>query len=130
VALKLLGSALTAQGRPVLESSAIAVSFVATISLDILLIPRYGGNGAAFASSFAYCLGGAVACVVFVRAVGGRLLDLLPRWADVGDLWRGMRSLATRRAAAVGISKVHDACAWVDSIMLWVRVAGSCRAAA
>jgi hypothetical protein len=74
---------------------------VATISLDVLLIPRYGGNGAALASSCAYCLGGTVACVVFVRAVGGRLLDLLPGRTEVGDLWRGFRYIATRRTAAV-----------------------------
>ena len=101
VALKLLGSALTAQRRPVLESTAIGVSFVATITLDILLIPRYGGNGAAFASSCAYCLGGIVACIVFVGAVGGRLGDLVPRWTDAADLWRGFRAVAGRRAAVV-----------------------------
>lgn len=101
VALKLLGSALTAQRKPVLESTAIGVSFVATIVLDLLLIPRYGGDGAAFASSFAYCLGGTVACIVFVRAVGGRPWELLPRASDLGGLWRGVRALLTRRAAAV-----------------------------
>ena len=101
VALKLLGSALTAQGKPMLESTAIGVSFIATIVLDVLLIPRFGGDGAAFASSFAYCLGGTVACVVFVRAVGCGPSNLLPRPSDVAGLWRGFRSLAARRATAV-----------------------------
>ncbi len=101
VALKLLGSALTAQGRPVHESTAIGVSFVATLTLDILLIPRFGGNGAAFASSFAYLLGGAVACVIFVRATDGRLRDLIPRGADIRGLWRGFRAALTRRTPVV-----------------------------
>lgn len=101
VALKLLGSALTAQGRPVHESTAIAVSFILTLTLDILLIPRFGGNGAAFASSCAYLLGGAVACVIFVRTIGGSMFELLPGPRDVQGLWRGFRALASRRAPAV-----------------------------
>ena len=40
VALKQLGNALTAQGRPLDASAAIGVAFAATVVLDILLIPR------------------------------------------------------------------------------------------
>jgi O-antigen/teichoic acid export membrane protein len=88
VALKILGSALTAQGHPTLESLAIGVAFVATIVLDVLLIPRWGGEGAAVASSTAYLLGAAVVAVVFCRALGSRLLDLVPKPADVVSLAR------------------------------------------
>jgi O-antigen/teichoic acid export membrane protein len=97
VALKVLGSALTAQGRPTLESVAIGVSFVTTLALDIALIPRYGGEGAAMASSIAYCLGGVVVCVVFVRALGGSLLDLVPRPSDAASLVRPLRDVRHRR---------------------------------
>ncbi len=101
VALKLLGSALTAQGRPGLESSAISVSFFATLGFDVFLIPRYGGEGAAIASSAANCLGGGVVCGIFVAALGGKLGDLVPRPRDVADLYRGFRLLA-RKAALRG----------------------------
>lgn len=41
-------------GRPGLNSCAMAVGFVATVLLDVLLIPRYGALGAAIASAVAY----------------------------------------------------------------------------
>ena len=41
-------------GRPGLNSSAMAVGLVATIVLDLLLIPRFGAVGAAAASAVAY----------------------------------------------------------------------------
>ena len=46
-AMKLFGNALTAQRQPMLANAALAIAFGATIGLDLLLIPRYGGVGAA-----------------------------------------------------------------------------------
>jgi O-antigen/teichoic acid export membrane protein len=99
VALKLLGSALTAQGFPTRESLALGVSFVATLVLDLLLIPRWGGEGAAVASSAAYLLGGVICCGMFVRALGGRPFDLVPRGRDVVQVGESLR-LAYRRLTA------------------------------
>jgi O-antigen/teichoic acid export membrane protein len=78
LALQLLGNALTAQGRPLLETAATAVAFAATLVLDIALIPSYGGLGAAIASSLAYTAGGLAAAHLFSRTLGGRFRDLLP----------------------------------------------------
>jgi O-antigen/teichoic acid export membrane protein len=79
LALQLLGNALTAQGRPLLETVATAVAFAATLVLDIALIPRYGGLGAAIASTVAYTAGGLAAAYLFSRTLGGHFRDLLPR---------------------------------------------------
>ena len=81
-ALKLLGSALTARDRPLLESAAIGVAFVTIIALDFILIPGLGGLGAAIASTVAYSAGGVAVTVLFVRALGARGGDLVPRVAD------------------------------------------------
>jgi O-antigen/teichoic acid export membrane protein len=79
IALKLLANSLTAQRKPMLGNVAVAVAFAATIGLDLLLIPRYGGAGAAAASTLAYSAGGAAVAVIFCRALGMQLRDLVPR---------------------------------------------------
>jgi O-antigen/teichoic acid export membrane protein len=88
LALQLLGNALTAQGRPLLETAATAVAFAATLVLDVALIPSHGGLGAAIASSVAYTAGGLAAGYLFSRALGGRFRDLLPRGDELGGWLR------------------------------------------
>jgi O-antigen/teichoic acid export membrane protein len=85
VALKILGNALTAQGMPLRETSGIAAAFAATLALDVLLIPPYGGLGAAAASALAYGIGGAVMVVLFLRTLDRSPVELVPRPHDV--LW-------------------------------------------
>jgi O-antigen/teichoic acid export membrane protein len=91
IALKLLGNALTAQGRPLLETTAIAVAFAVTLVLDILLIPPYGAVGAAVASSAAYTAGGVTVAVIFARTFATRLTDLSSPRSDVAALARALR---------------------------------------
>lgn len=88
VALKQLGSALTAQRKPVLETIAVGVGFVATVALDIALIPPFGGLGAAIASTVAYTAGGIAVVFIFARALGGNLTDLIPRGRELPRFWR------------------------------------------
>lgn len=82
IGLKLLANSLTAQRMPMLGNVAVAVAFAATIALDLLLIPRYGGAGAAAASTIAYTAGGVAVAIIFSRALGTSLRDLIPRRAD------------------------------------------------
>ena len=96
VALKQLGNALTAQGRPTLASTAIGIGFVATLVLDVLLIPSHGAAGAAVASTLSYTVGGIAVVVIFSRALGTSPAALLPRLADVAALARICRDLARR----------------------------------
>jgi O-antigen/teichoic acid export membrane protein len=86
LALQLLGNALTAQRRPLLETAATGVAFAFTLALDIALIPSYGGLGAAVASTLAYTAGGLAAAYLFARALGGRFRDLVPRGDEIGWL--------------------------------------------
>lgn len=92
VALKLLGNALTAQRKPMLETAAIGVAFVFTVALDVVLIPAHGGLGAAVASSVAYTVGGVAVALIFTGALSGRLGDLVPRGVELTWIWRRMRS--------------------------------------
>ena len=87
-ALKLFGQALTAQRKPMLETAAIGVAFLLGIALDLLLIPDHGGVGAALAATIAYSAGGAAVVLIFVRALGARAAELVPRPADLALLRR------------------------------------------
>jgi O-antigen/teichoic acid export membrane protein len=92
VALKLLANALTAQNKPMLGNAAIAVAFATTIVLDLVLIPPYGGLGAAIASTLAYTAGGLAVAVIFTRSLHARLLELVPRRGDVGYVVTRLRA--------------------------------------
>jgi O-antigen/teichoic acid export membrane protein len=97
VAVKLLGNALVARGRPGLQSVAVGVGFLGTVVLDVLLIPPFAGMGAAIASSAAYTAAGATMAVIFVRLLGPRYRDLVPRGSDVTWVLRQLQSLGRRR---------------------------------
>jgi O-antigen/teichoic acid export membrane protein len=82
-AIKLLGSALVTQGRPGLQSVAIGAGFLCSVVLDVLLIPPFGGEGAAFAAAIAHTSGGVVVATMFFRTLGGGPGDLIPRSDDL-----------------------------------------------
>jgi O-antigen/teichoic acid export membrane protein len=90
--LKLLGNALTAQRRPLLETGAVAVAFVTVFALDFALIPNHGGVGAAIASAVSYTLGGLAVAIIFGRALGATAGELLPRPSDLTALGRTVRA--------------------------------------
>jgi Na+-driven multidrug efflux pump len=96
MALKLLGNALVARGQPVLQSVAIGAGFVCTVILDVLLIPPFGGLGAALASTLAYTAAGIVVGVIFLRALEGRVSELVPRVGDALSLWDFLRTRLRR----------------------------------
>jgi O-antigen/teichoic acid export membrane protein len=100
VALKQLGSALTARQRPTLASAAISSAFASTVVLDFLLIPHYGGLGAAVASAVSYTFGGVVIVAVFLSALGGTARDFVPSRGDAHGAWRLVMKGLRRPAAA------------------------------
>jgi len=83
LAMRIFGNVLVARGRPLLESLALGTALVATIALDIALIPPFGGRGAAVASTVAYSVGGAFALAIVLRSLGGRWGDLRPQRGDL-----------------------------------------------
>jgi Na+-driven multidrug efflux pump len=97
VALTVLGNALVAQRRPVISSISLATGFACTLALDILLIPPYAGIGAAIASAIAYSVAGLAMAFFFVRTLGAKTTDLIPRRADVGSFVAVARGSIRRR---------------------------------
>jgi O-antigen/teichoic acid export membrane protein len=90
VAMQQLGDALTARGVPLRSSAAIGVAFVATIGLDLLLIPELGGAGAALASTLAYTAGGIAVIVLYLRYFGVSVRELVPRPSELTAYARGL----------------------------------------
>lgn len=91
-AVELLGSALTAQRRPLLTTAAVGVAFVLTIVLNAVLVPHFGGLGAAIAAVIASSAGGLAAAIIFSRALGSPVRELVPRPGDLPWLWNRVRS--------------------------------------
>jgi len=95
-------------GRGLLQYGAYssAISLVATIVCDLLLIPRWGIAGAAVASSISYCIATLVVLFFYVRISGNGLsIVLIPRKEDVIIYQRYWASLVRR----LGMAKVHHA---------------------
>ena len=91
IVLKILGNALTAQRKPMLETAGAAAAFVVILGLDIALIPSHGGLGASIASAIGYSVGGIAMALIFARALDGRMRDLIPRVQDVHWLAKRLR---------------------------------------
>jgi len=98
VGLKILANALVARGRAMTSNAALLIAFVVTVGADLLLIPPFGGTGAAIGSTIAYTAGGVAAVVIFVRVLGIPVGAFLPGREDVESLLVAVRRRVTRSA--------------------------------
>jgi O-antigen/teichoic acid export membrane protein len=88
---------LGGRDRPGLSSILAGVAAVATLGLDLLLIPPYGVMGAAIASVVAYTIYGASSLVALHRVSGIPLAELIvPRRSDLARYREIVRSLPAR----------------------------------
>jgi O-antigen/teichoic acid export membrane protein len=94
-ATAVFSSGLMASSAPGRSSLGPLVSLVTGVALDLVLIPRFGANGAAAAASAAFLAGGAVALLAYRRSspFGWREL-VLPRRSDLAVLRALARPLA------------------------------------
>jgi O-antigen/teichoic acid export membrane protein len=92
---------LTGRGRPGTATLILVLGLAVNIAANLYLVPRYGINGAAMASSISYGLTAVVILAVFVRVSGRGLVEtLIVRRSDIvaaGSVMRGLvRRLRTR----------------------------------
>ena len=95
-AIAVFGTALAASGSPGRSSLGPTAALIAGITLDLVLIPRYGADGAAAAATIAFLAGGAVSTVLHWRFAGYRLSKLVPRLSDLALIW-GLARRARRK---------------------------------
>ena len=108
---KVLTSYIFSQGRPLVNTGITCVSLVVTIAADVALIPVFGVNGAALASSLAYGAHFAAALLAYSRISGQPALSaVVPRRADVDlylDAVRGFLARAPRPVEAASESRAE-----------------------
>jgi len=92
-----LSSSLLGVGASKLSSVGSVMALVATVFLDVLLIPRYGAMGAAIATSCGFFSAGAAAIIGFERRFRFSPREYLPRIDDL----RTIQALAASTFAAV-----------------------------
>jgi Membrane protein involved in the export of O-antigen and teichoic acid len=76
-AAKVISSYLSGIGKPIYSTYVAAGTVILTIGLDVLLIPRYGINGAAAASSIVYTCTAVAYVWIFTFESGAGLLETL-----------------------------------------------------
>lgn len=101
---KVLSADLTGRGKAMVATIPVAVSLILAIGLNLVLIPRWGVQGTAWAATISYLVATLIAVVVYIRTSGvsiSRLLtwngdDLqvyrrsltgLSRYLSMGDHW-------------------------------------------
>jgi stage V sporulation protein B len=98
---KVIASYLSGIGKPGYATWISGANVAMTVSLDLLLIPRFGIAGAAVASSIVYISLTAVSILVFMRESGRSLLEtILPQREDVRDYVSLLGRLRGGRAAS------------------------------
>lgn len=95
-AARVLGNDLAARGRPLVNSVIAGASVICNIALNVVLIPRYGINGAAWASTASYSVLFATTLVVYRRVTGVRLRAIFVPAREDGRAYIGL----VRRALA------------------------------
>jgi O-antigen/teichoic acid export membrane protein len=96
---KVLASYIFSQGKPAVNTAITAVSLVVTLIADFALIPAFGVNGAAGASSLAYVAHFCAALYAYRRLSGQPVLGaVLPRAADARLYADAIRGVAARIA--------------------------------
>ncbi len=83
---RLMGSDMKGRGHAGLVSISAGAALIATVALDVLLIPALGIEGASLASLIAYSTGAAVLLIAYRRVTGSSLLALVPRVEDARQL--------------------------------------------
>ncbi|PPK95217.1 O-antigen/teichoic acid export membrane protein [Kineococcus xinjiangensis] len=92
-----LGAILLARNRPGLRSAALAIACVINVALIFVLVPVFGGVGAAVVSCVTYAVM-SVLCLLFARHLFGLsvLRMVVPRPSDVRDVVSFVRARRAR----------------------------------
>lgn len=84
---KVLAGDLVGRGKPEAGTIAAAASLLLTVVLDLLLIPRFGINGAAIASSLSYIAATIIITLFFLQVTKKSLMEVIvPLPSDTGKI--------------------------------------------
>ena len=93
--LKVVNMDLAGRGKPWVSIYAMGPALIVNFALNILLIPSYGANGAAVASTISYAVGGMLAIALYSRAIKCNVWKILgPKWTDLHGVYHQVRRVA------------------------------------
>lgn len=99
-AARVLGNDIAARGRPIVNSYVAGISVAVNLGLNLVLIPRYGINGAAWASTVSYSLVYFVTVAIYCRIARTSVRSVLvPSREDATAYLRLLRRLLKRPLA-------------------------------
>jgi len=102
---KVASSYFSGIGKPIYGAYVAPINLVITVLLDLVLIPRFGIEGAAAASSIIYTIGSAVALAIFCRESGNSVWRSLVVQPEDFRLYTKLISDAYGRLTAVIANK-------------------------
>jgi O-antigen/teichoic acid export membrane protein len=76
IAFRILNSRITGMGKPQIAIWAFAPALVVNFALNLILIPKYGGIGAAWSTNVSYTLGSVIFIASYSRMTGMSLADI------------------------------------------------------
>lgn len=104
---KVLAAYVFSRGKPLVNAWIALATLIATVALDLALIPSLGVTGAAIGASVAYCLSLTLTSLAYRQLSGLSIADaLLPRFSDAVLYVNAWRSLNTRLR---GVDKAGEA---------------------
>ncbi len=74
---KSINTYFAGQGKPYYAIIVMGTAVIANITLNYALIPLYGGNGAAVASSISYAISSVLALYIFSKKLNVQILDVI-----------------------------------------------------
>lgn len=91
---QILGNDIAGRGQPILNVYANIVGFISVVVLSVLWIPKYGIEGAAWASTVSY-VATTIILLLFYARISGNFLTavLLPKRADWELYWQTGKTL-------------------------------------
>lgn len=91
---RVLANDIAGRGQPLLNTYVVAMGFIVNVALNIMLIPRYGISGAAWASSASYTLILFIRLFFYCRLSGNRWTKvILPQRGDWALYWKTVATL-------------------------------------
>ena len=100
VLLATFGSALRGAMAPGRAAGAEVIAAAVGLTLNLVLVPRYGASGAAAAASLAFIVGGVSALLAYRRLAGFEIRRLRPGRDDLALVWGVARRAAFAAANA------------------------------
>jgi len=94
---RILNSRLTGMGKPQIAIYAFLPALVLNFILNLFLIPRYGGVGAAWATNASYAAGSVAFVLVYARMVGMSLSEIFRYRLSDFQFFKDIRNRFTRK---------------------------------